>query len=371
MGTIYKISPDNGTTEYEIRDNNIAPIQLNATAIKKYEIEDQFILDSDGKTYRATATINNGGTITVGTNCVEAGTVSQQLKAQKQFLEDTVGWVGNNLINGTVDGYLINQNGVITASETFRYSTDSSVKPFNYYKFTCKHNTNDGSNYRIHGYDASGNWVKQIKVLFVNVAGNYEIPFYIDDATIKTVKVSMTKTATNYAITHFSVDECKTDNTVIAPVENNSTVSQAYAVGSHAIRDGAFIEWNVAKAQGENISSSDYSSKNIASFFNVNNVTITAYNSHVSNMGTPVGKRIGHIVQFNVAFDLDADVAEATALIEFDIRPMMFQLFPFYNRSTFALLDKTFYINESNGFLIPRQALSAGSYRAFGTIYCY
>jgi hypothetical protein len=61
---------------------------------------------------------------------------------------------------------------------------------------------------------------------------------------------------------HASVSDSlaeKCDNTVIAPVENGSTALQAYAVGSHAIRNGAFITWKNAKAQGEPINdASDY-----------------------------------------------------------------------------------------------------------------
>lgn len=57
----------------------------------------------------------------------------------------------------------------------------------------------------------------------------------------------------------------KCDNSVIGTVEDGATASQAYAVGSHAIRNGAFITWKNAKAQGETINdASDYTSGDVA-----------------------------------------------------------------------------------------------------------
>ena len=85
MGLAYKISPDNGTTQYSIRDDSIAPVELSTTASKAYSVGDQFILD-DGKIYKATASIAQGGTITVGTNCEEAGMVSEQLNGKQDTL---------------------------------------------------------------------------------------------------------------------------------------------------------------------------------------------------------------------------------------------------------------------------------------------
>ena len=77
--------------------------------------------------------------------------------------------------------------------------------------------------------------------------------------------------------------ESKCDNSVIAPVENGTTASQAYAVGSHAIRNGAFITWKNAKAQGETINdASDYTSGDVASELNVetdtyNNIPVAKF----------------------------------------------------------------------------------------------
>jgi hypothetical protein len=55
----------------------IAYTESSATATKRYEIGDQFILN--GVLYTATAIIANGGTITVGTNCSASDTIVEQI----------------------------------------------------------------------------------------------------------------------------------------------------------------------------------------------------------------------------------------------------------------------------------------------------
>ena len=85
---------------------------------------------------------------------------------------------------------------------------------------------------------------------------------------------------TSFEPYHASVSDSlaeKCDNSTIAPTENGSTTSQAYAVGSHAIRNGAFITWKNAKAQGETINdASDYTSGDVADdFLKIKNVTVT------------------------------------------------------------------------------------------------
>lgn len=78
----------------------------------------------------------------------------------------------------------------------------------------------------------------------------------------------------NIVLRHLTVDEQKCDNSVIAPVENGSTTSQAYAVGSHAIRNGAFITWKNAKAQNEPINdASDYTSGDVADELDIIEIT--------------------------------------------------------------------------------------------------
>ena len=61
------------------------------------------------------------------------------------------------------------------------------------------------------------------------------------------------------------LDAGKADNSVIAPVESGTTASQAYAVGAHFIRDGAFCTAKTAIAQGEAFRlNTNYTAGNIA-----------------------------------------------------------------------------------------------------------
>ena len=60
----------------------------------------------------------------------------------------------------------------------------------------------------------------------------------------------------------------KADNSVIAPVENGSTASQAYAVGEHFIRDGAFCTCTQAISQGGSFTlNTNYTAGDVATQF--------------------------------------------------------------------------------------------------------
>ena len=63
----------NGKTNTSV----IAYTESSATATKRYEIGDQFILS--GVLYTATAIIPNGDPITIGTNCVASDSIADQL----------------------------------------------------------------------------------------------------------------------------------------------------------------------------------------------------------------------------------------------------------------------------------------------------
>ena len=97
-----------------------------------------------------------------------------------------------------------------------------------------------------------------------------------------------------------TVNKC--DNSTIAPTENDSTIQKSggYAVGSHAIRNGQFITWKNAKAQGETINdASDYTSGDVAELLAVQSGTPTP------KTGVTIGDRntihkVGSIVIMNI-----------------------------------------------------------------------
>jgi len=94
--------------------------------------------------------------------------------------------------------------------------------------------------------------------------------------------------------------QTKADNSVIGTVEDGTTASQAYAVGSHAIRNGAFITWKNAKAQGETINdASDYTNGAVGDFVTIKyfyGQKIVAANSYLNlNIPTITGYTPVHV----------------------------------------------------------------------------
>lgn len=110
----------------------------------------------------------------------------------------------------------------------------------------------------------------------------------------------------------------KADNTVIAPVEDGTTVQNpsGYAVGSHAIRNGAFITWKNAKAQGETITDSDYDSGDVADLLDIVRTTITTTNTNVTlDNDYKTVHKIGRIAQVMLRFTLSADIGNENVTI--------------------------------------------------------
>ena len=89
--TVFQLSPDGGTTKYDFRDSNIAPIELDsAHASQPYAVNEEFVLDADGNLYTATSPISQGSAIVVyptsGYNCKLSESVTGQIKDVKDNL---------------------------------------------------------------------------------------------------------------------------------------------------------------------------------------------------------------------------------------------------------------------------------------------
>ena len=88
MSDISKINV--GGTTYGISGTSlIAPVETSSTASQQYLEGDQFVYN--GVLYKATTTIPNGGTITVGSNCQLAGDVTSQISE-----------ISSNLFKGSI-----------------------------------------------------------------------------------------------------------------------------------------------------------------------------------------------------------------------------------------------------------------------------
>ena len=193
-----------------------------------------------------------------------------------EYISNSIGWDVGELLNITATSttkngvtFTVNDDGSVSTSGTsdaewvdFILNPSKSLKAGTYKLSGC----NGGSNttYRLVVYT--------LPSITNAILYNGETTFTLDSDTTVVVQITVRYPNVNMdgkvfkpSITHVTVDEQKAGNSVIGPVENGTTASQAYAVGSHAIRNGAFITWKNAKAQGETINdASDYTSGDVA-----------------------------------------------------------------------------------------------------------
>lgn len=250
------------------------------------------------------ATKNSTSVVTQSTDLVESGAV-----------KDVVGWGNKNLLPlNYSDGNSKTQNGV-----TFTKNTDGTVtisiaqsatgNAYYYMYLTLEDFIERGEKYIVNDFLNNNNITFSCNDKVNNAWGNtansngsdaewtpraeataYGIWILVASGTTAgtyIVKPMISKDGASYEPYHASVEETlttKTDNSVIAPTENGTTASQAYAVGSHAIRNGKFITWKNAKAQGETINDvSDYTSGNVAESLDVITGIINANASVLGN----------------------------------------------------------------------------------------
>lgn len=169
------------------------------------------------------------------------------------FTTNNAGYVTKITVNGTASGhaelkiktafhpdagkYVISRGGEQTSDVQLYvnlYNGDTIVRQVtnltttNSYEFTIDYLDYD----RI----VMGAWVNSGKT-----ASNIEIYPMLCDTRIKD---------STFEPYHESVEECKCDNSVIAPVENETTASKAYVVGNHFVRNGAYCLVTAAIASG-------------------------------------------------------------------------------------------------------------------------
>ena len=220
------------------------------------------------------STKNSTSVVTESSDLVESGAV-----------KELVGWGNNNLFNKNdlLEMTYINlTNGALVQESIAGWDTTKPIPIKVGLPVIFSGNSDMGNNrvrYRICDSNDTplvyGGFPANSATGKVTPTQGAYIQFTMRYDTIDTFKV-------NYA----SVEETKADNSVIAPTENGTTASQAYAVGSHAIRNGAFITWKNAKAQGETINdASDYTSGDVGSelFSNNGNVYTGSYDDYTTD----------------------------------------------------------------------------------------
>ena len=270
---------------------DIARVEDGTTASAKIDKDEQFY--HNNVLYTATSDIAQGGNIVTsgtGQNCVVSPKITEQIAGQEQLLQDTVGWdvgnlfdyskfVGVNIKNGTA---VFENNGITltsTANDCYNwsrkvsneYGTDGvipwavSVSEGDKIKLSWDYEVGDayGQVYLFPNGVSTGLVVKTITGKSIE----YIVPSGVTFVSFRFGVQEANKTShyKNIVLRHFTVDEQKADNSVIAPVENGSTASQAYAVGEHFIRDGAFCTCKQAISQGGSFTlNTNYTSGNVA-----------------------------------------------------------------------------------------------------------
>lgn len=107
----------------------------------------------------------------------------------------------------------------------------------------------------------------------------------------------------------------KCDNSVIGTVEDGATASQAYAVRSHFIRNGAFCTVTTTISSGESlVGSSKFTSGDVADELDVKEITVTAgANISIESAYNKVYKQ-GNIVFSKIRFTISSAVASNTVI---------------------------------------------------------
>ena len=232
---------------------------------------------------------NSTSVVTESSDLVESGAV-----------KDIVGWGNKNLLNITLAKLKVNNSAYTWSGDVLSHNgaSISFIESDGFVTGVSISGTvTSAFNVRL---TDTGNLGYQGKILNGTVDSNKEYVYAFDEALSMAVDdtgngITIPDTFTRYRIVlnvkagthdneviypmisvnggtyepyHASVSDSlaeKCDNSTIAPTENGTTTSQAYAVGSHAIRNGAFITWKNAKSQGETINdASDYTSGDVA-----------------------------------------------------------------------------------------------------------
>ena len=279
MANINQISPDGGTTVYDIEDtparssiNSLTP-RVGIVEGKVSTLEGQMLSVEDDLDALGTAsTKNSTSVVTESTDLVESGAV-----------KDIVGW-GNKNLCPTFKGDVINsvtftvdKDGVVTATGTATGGAGGIVSYFTTKKskMVIVNGCNSGNpKIQIFPYCVDDNarpYTDETKTARLtsndNVYNGNELTFYIEQGktyylgcrvlageTVNGQKFypmlrDANITDPTYEPYHESVSDSldeKADNSVIGTVEDGTIPTKAYAVGEHMIRGGKFCTVTVA-----------------------------------------------------------------------------------------------------------------------------
>lgn len=360
---------------------SIAPTESDsAHASKNIAVGEQFYLVDD-KLYTATSAIAQNAAIivypTANYNCKLSDSITEQI-AVKVDTADAEGYVSKNMLavssmsfhrtNHRVDVISIPELAKNTKYRLMvRYSNVSVAAGDEEYLFIRFGRIQQVSTTSLHPRtDISGNQYFDLATVDSDIAvdnQNLYLGFNSSAQSNDSITVDLYLVP---AEIHDNVDltQNKTDNSVIAPVENGTTVqkSDGYAVGSHAIRNDAFITWKNAKAQGETINdASDYDSGDVAELLNFETGSFNTPATNVS-IGISTYMKYGHVMNVRLSFTASAEIARAT-----DIGKCPYGRAGSYNQYLTSIDGKIFYLT-ANGTIRNDEVLPAGAYTVIGTV---
>ena len=183
--------------------------------------------------------------------------VTAQIQAQEQLLDDTVGWLSNNKYDG--GNVTLNKSA---SSSSVTHELDGGFVAGKRYKLRFNISAISGfelvTTLRVQIYKTGSTATKILPIYQITQTVGIQVIEFIAESTQTDCTIqlyiqssetgeSATVTFTDISITHISVDEQKTDNSVIAAIEDGTTASQAYSVGRGFMHNGQF---RVAKSGG-------------------------------------------------------------------------------------------------------------------------
>lgn len=254
----------------------------------------------NGILYTATQDIATTDTITPNTNCRVSDSVTEQIADRMTYADNGVlgaknllpvtlskvitgnnsgTWSNNVYSYNGIDYTLTAKNGYVTKINVNGTATDLSILKLcngikslvggRYILSGCPSGGSTSTyylqGYRVESADGQSGSVQDtgngVAFDYLNTVENDNFSILVlKNKTVNADYYPMLRLATDtdptyqpYAETNRELTVNKCDNTVIAPTENGSTASQAYAVGSHFIRNGAFCTVTTAISSGESL----------------------------------------------------------------------------------------------------------------------
>lgn len=393
MANINQISPDGGTTVYDIEDptarssvNSLTP-RVGIAEGKITTLQEQMLSVQNSLGGLGTAsTKNSTSVVTESSDLVESGAVY-----------DALGFGTKNLCNGkatsNTDQYGVTwtvdptDNNVVTVSGTptgfkaFNITSDNVLKAGTYRIFGLADTVNVA--YNAIKIAKNGAYVRTIttdisegdtiEILDTDDYDTIEMQYKRKNndvacsGTIRNMITKASNTNPTYEPYHESVSESlaeKCDNSVIGTVEDGTKPTKAYAVGEHFIRNGKFCTCIVPVTTASTWIDSYYVEEDVATLLTPV-ITEATPESGITLGSQKQVCRVGNVVNLRINFtcasNLSAD--DAIAQTGHPVFGSINQLIAIEGLNVLA------YVAPS-GLLKAKGAIPAGTYTAYGTYIC-